>query len=161
MSPPPSPWSFLIMYRTWGGWGRCSKAKNGKKMQKRDPMPMCPNSVPTGRRRAVWTGSLRGTSGALPGWGYHRFHVDHRPSGLPRTVEALISIKAHQGENLWSLTNGLAQLLLECSMRSRWKLMARQRDVKELVWMRRWSVRLFRLHVSPWIHKLIRDKYDH
>ena len=28
MSPPPSPWSFLIMYRTWGGWGRCSKAKN-------------------------------------------------------------------------------------------------------------------------------------
>ena len=87
---------------------------------------------------------------------------DHRPSGLPRTVEALISIKAHQGENLWSLTNGLAQLLLECSMRSRWKLMARQRDVKErLVWMRRWSVRLFRLHVSPWIHQLIRDKYNH
>ena len=40
---------------------------SGKKMQKRDPMPMCPNSVPTGRRRAVWTGSLRGTSGALPG----------------------------------------------------------------------------------------------
>jgi hypothetical protein len=44
MSPPPFPWSFLIMYRTWGGWGRCSKAKNSGQWQKRDPMPMCPNS---------------------------------------------------------------------------------------------------------------------